>query len=218
MRAALLREFTVVARQPTVAVAMVLTGVLLVGFILAWPHGMPVAPGVDSYQQTRALACLLFAVILPWVSMRAASPERGNALVLWSAFLDADASWIIAAKALARSMALALIVLAAFPALVMAQQAAAVPLARTAIDVVALEGVAILASGLATWCSLVVSGRLTGWLLATGVTMMVLAVSWDVTPELAFVGAISGLVGLAVTCAAAAWGRSSLLYLRSSND
>jgi hypothetical protein len=48
--------------------------------------------------------------------------------------------------------------------------------------------------------------------------MLVLVVTWNVTSEVGFVGAISGLVGLAVTCATAAWGHSSLLYLRNSDD
>ena len=217
MRSMFVLEVTVVARRSAMALACALMGVLLVAFVLAWPHGVPVAIGLDAYEQTRGLASLLFAIVLPWASIRAASAERGDALVLLSAFLGAQPSSVITARVLAHSLALALVVLAACPALVMAEQAAAVPLSTPAGDALSLMGVAFLAASVATACSLVVKGRLAGWLLATTITVVVLVVSWRVAPRLVFVGTIDGLVGLSVMLATAAWANSSLFYLRGGD-
>src|SRR6476660_7628936 len=61
-----LHELAVLSRQPAVAVAVMVVAVLLVAFVLVWPYGVPIAPDLNAYEQTRALASLLLSVALPW--------------------------------------------------------------------------------------------------------------------------------------------------------
>jgi hypothetical protein len=196
-----LHELAVLSRQPAVAVAVMVVAVLLVAFVLAWPYGVPMAPDLNAYEQTRALASLLLSVALPWASMRA----------------DAKTSSIAGARVFAHALTLALVVLTAYPPLLMAALAAAVPMMTTVVDALALTGIAVLAAGLAAACRLVVPSRLAAWVLATLVSVLVLLLTGRVAPHPVSAGATSGLVGVGVTLAAAAWGRSSLLAIRSGD-
>jgi hypothetical protein len=216
-RARVLRELAILSRQPAVPVAVTAVAVPLAAFVLAWPYGLPIASDSGAYGQTRALASLLLCVILPWATMRAAVPKRDDATDPPGGVLDAKTPSFVGARVFAHTVGLTLIVLTAYPPLLMAAHAAAVPTVTTIIDALALTGIAVLAAGLAAACTLLVPDRLAAWALATLLSMLIVLVSWRVAPYPAMVGATSGVVGVTVILAAAAWDHSSLVSIRSGD-
>ena len=211
------RELIVIARRTAVAVAALAVGVLLAAFVLLWAPGVPLLPELNLYQQTRLVHWLLLAAALPWVAARSALAERGDALVLAAALTARPPAEFDRSRTAALTVALALVVCCGFPGLVIAQQAAAIPLAIAIRDTLPLSGACLLIAALTTASTLWLSDRLSAWLLVTVVTMACWLLLWQSAATVAAAGALSAAIAVVVTGWVSTRANTSLLYLEDGD-
>jgi hypothetical protein len=212
------RELIVAARTASVPLASLGMLALLTAFVLVWSPGVPALATMNLYEQARVLHWVLLAAALPWIAVRSSPMDRGEALVMVTAFIGLRPASVIAAKVLASFIVLVSVTLTGVPGLVMAQQAAAVPLATVFADLLPLAGFALLIAASSNAAILLASDGLRAWLWASGGAMAILvtAVAW--IPELSMVGvwcALAGVLGTACMCSTA--GRY-LTYLDGADD
>jgi hypothetical protein len=203
MLALLARELIVAARRPAVPITVVAIAAMLVGFVLIWSPGIPLLP-TNLYQQASTLHWMTLLAAMPWVAVRSSPAERADAFVLTCALTGLHPGLIVTGKILATFGVLVAVALSGLPALVMAQQAAAVPLTPVILDVLALVGVALLTAVLANASLLLLADRLGAWLAHAailGVTLAGLAAS---TPGRQTLGVFAAALGLG----GAAWVQS----------
>jgi hypothetical protein len=210
------RELIVAARRPAAMVAACGIAVLLMAFVTAWSPGVPVLAPMNVYEQTRLVHWVLLAIALPWTALRSAPVERGDGFVLMAALVGLRPGDVVLGKIAAAFALLSLVILMGLPALVIAQQAAAVPVITVLVDLLPLFGVALLAAVTAIAAGLIVPDRLVAWLSATAVLVVFLLalVRWGSPFEA--VGSLCALAGFA----GAGWiySRSmrSLRYMRNA--
>lgn len=217
MRAVVTRELIVVARRAAVALTSCGIAGLLTAFVLVWSPGVSVLAPMNLYGQARVLHWIVLIAALPWTAVRSAPTDRGDAFVLMSAFTGLRPATIVAGKIVAMFAVLVLVVLTGLPGLVIAQQAAAVPLATVINDLLPLFGLALLVAVSSTWSILVVPASLGSWLTASTVAGVVLMASagWAAgTPEVGWLCALAGVAGAGWICS---WSTGSLRYLGCSD-
>jgi hypothetical protein len=208
-----MREMIVAARRAAVAVTACCVAALLTAFVLVWSPGVPVLAPMNLYEQARLLHWVVLAVALPWTAVRAAPADRGDALVLMTAFTGLRPATTVGGKIVAMFAVLVCVVLTGLPGLLVAQQATAVPVLAVVTDFVSLLGLALLVATAATWSILAVPDSLNRWLVATALTVVVLltAASWaSGTLAVGLVCALTGAAGAGWVCSRA---DDSLRYL-----
>jgi hypothetical protein len=178
MRAFVLREALVAARRPALVTMAIVCAALLALFPAAWGvRGMPTLDGTSLYDQLFRLEWILVLLLLPWTAARIVANERADDLVMLSAITAMPPSRVLLARLLSTTAALMLVVGAALPTAVAAQQMSAVPLSRTIVDQLALILFALPASVVTVWWMQTSDNRLPGWLgsAATTVLLVLLA-------------------------------------------
>lgn len=212
------RELIVAARTAAVPLASLGILALLTVFVLAWSPGVSVVATMNLYEQARVLHWVLLAAALPWVAVRCSPRERGQALVMVTAFIGLRPASVITAKVLASFIVLVSVTLTGLPGLVMAQQAAAAPLGSVLADLLPLLGLALLIAASSNAAVLLAADGLRAWLWAAGTVtaILVTAVGW--TPELSRVGVLCALAGVLATASMCSTAGRSLTYLGGSDD
>ena len=193
------REFLVAAGTAAIPIASLAVAALLSAFVLAWAPGMPVLAPLNLYEQARALSWALLAVALPWTAVRSAPMDRADVIVLLAGLARVSSASAILAKVLASFAVQTMVVLGSVPALVLAQQSAAVPLPNLIDDLLAMCGLALLVAALSTASMLFAPDALRAWLRASLLVSAVLvaAVMW--APEATTVGLVCATGGMFAT-------------------
>jgi hypothetical protein len=201
MRALFIREALVVARKPAViSIAVVYCGLLAL-FLAGWGgRPVPMFPGANIYGQLYLLQCVLLIAVMPWAAARAVATERADDLVRLSAVLAVPPSRLVVARLLAASIAPALVVTAALPVALVAQQLAAVPASRAIADQLTLLTFSLPAGVVTLWWMQISRDRLLGWLGATVSVMLFAGIVRSVFPVAAIAAMVSG--GCAIAAAA----------------
>jgi len=148
---------------------------------------------------------MTLAFVLPWAAVRCSPVDRTDAVVLMAGLIRAPAGSATAAKVIGAFVVQIVVVLTGLPALVLAQQAAAAPIARVFTDLIPLFGLALLVAAASTASILFAADGLRAWLWASAIVfgLVLPAISW--TSRLSSVGwlcATAGVVGTACLCAA----------------
>lgn len=216
MLALAVRELIVAARRPAVPLAACTVGTLLTGFVLVWSPGISVLAPMNLYEQTRLLHWVLLAAALPWTAVRSAPGERGDDFVLMAAFTGLRPATVIAAKTLALTALLVLVELTGLPALVLAQQSAAVPVMSVLTGLLPLVGLAMLVTASSTASVLVLPGPLGSWLMSTAAVVSVLLTTSHWAQGVPALGLAAALIGFIGAGWVRAWSTSSLKYLGES--
>jgi hypothetical protein len=213
MRAVMTRDLIVAARRAAAALTVCSVAALLIAFVLIWSPGVPVLAPLNLYEQTRLLHWWVLAAALPWTAVRSAPHDRGDDFVLMAAFIGVPPASAVAGKILAMFVLLVLVILTGLPALLIAQQAAAVSLGTVARDLFPLAGLALLVAAASTASILMLRDSLPAWLATTTITAVVLfaAVVW--TSGTAAVGALCALAGAIGSASVCTWSNGSLRYL-----
>lgn len=172
-------EIGAITRTGAFAAALAVHVLVLGTFLLVWGGGMPVLPGDTVFDQLLLVQGGLLSVLLPWTASRCGTAERGNDLVMLAAATATPPSRMALAQAAGRCAALALVVGAGLPMVVVAQQASAVPFVRIVSGLVPALGLCAVAGVAAGWAALAISGRIGEWLAATGV---VVGLCWVAPP------------------------------------
>jgi hypothetical protein len=181
--------------------------------VLVWWPGVSVLAPVNLYEQTRLLQWAVLAVALPWAAVRSAPPDHGDDFVLMTAFVGVPPASAVAGKILATFVVLVVVILTGLPAILIAQQAAAVSLATVARDLVPLAGLALLVAASSTASILIVRDSLRGWLATTSITAVVLLAAAASASGTAAIGALCALVGAIGSASVCSWSNGSLRYL-----
>ena len=171
MTTMVLRELVVLGRRPALAAAAAVMVGLAAGFVIAWPSGIPAGTSGTLFSQLQVVREALAAVVIPWVICRCGSGERGNDLVTLSMLSGLSPSRILAARVFATLAAVGVLLLAALPVDLLAQQAIgadAVTLAKAEMRVLLIGSYA---GAIALACEHLVSACLWRWLVATIVTL-----------------------------------------------
>ncbi len=158
----------------------------------------------------------LLLVLLPWVVSRCGADERGDRLVVISAFTATRPSRILLARFLARAAAALAVGLAGLPLMIAAQQMSAVPLGSLVRDLLPLVGLAMLASAASLVWSLLSSGVILAWACGTASTVLIgIWMGRSVPPA----PAAAVLAALAVAAVASCMARAdtSMRYLSERN-
>ncbi len=212
------RELIVAARTAAVPLTSLAILALLTAFVLVWSPGVPVVVTTDFYEQARVLHWVLLVAALPWIAVRCSPMDRGETLVMVTAFIGLRPASVITAKVVASFIVLVCVTLTGLPALVMAQQVAAVPLATVFSDFLPLLGLALLIAALANAAVLLALDGPRAWLWTSGTVtaMLVAAVGW--ISELSTVGVWCALVGVMGTACVCSTAGRFLTYLGGADD
>ena len=171
----LVRDTTIGMRTRAFAAALAVHAALLAAFILLWDGGVPMLPGANVYEQQRLVQGILLACLLPWAAVRCAPSDRGDEMVLLSAFAAERPSRIVTAQFAARLVLLTTVVLGGLPLMLIAHDLAAESLVRVAADLAPSLGLAVVASASSLWWTLIHPDRLVSWLGATASTIATVA-------------------------------------------
>ena len=167
MRAVVLRETLVAARRPALVAAAIVSATLLALFPVAWGvRGIPTLGGISLYDQQFRLEWILALVLLPWTAARVVATERGDDLVGLSVL-----------TAIQPSRLLLVVIGAALPVVISAQQMSAIPATRVIADQLALLAFALPAAIITVWWMQVATPRLLGWLGAAATTLILVALA-----------------------------------------
>ena len=178
MRAVVLRETLVAARRPALVAAAIVSATLLALFPVAWGvRGIPTLRGISLYDQQFRLEWILALVLLPWTAARVVATERGDDLVGLSVLTAIQPSRLLLARLLATTIALAVVIGAALPVVISAQQMSAIPATRVIADQLALLAFALPAAIITVWWMQVATARLLGWLGAAATTLILVALA-----------------------------------------
>ena len=211
MRTLATRELIVATRTAAVPLAALLVLVFSTAFVLVWMPGVPMLAPANLYEQARAVHWILLAGVLPWAAVRCSPVDRSEALVLMAALVRARPGVAVTAKVLGSCAVLMTIVLTGLPALVLAQQAAAVPMSRVFADLLPVAGLTLLVAATATAAILFAADELRAWLWASAIVVGVLLAAARWTSGLAAAGwlcAAAAVVAIAVVWSSV--GRSGL--------
>jgi hypothetical protein len=214
MRALVAREAAWSTSSRGIATALWTHVVWLALFVGIWGRGagLPLLSGT-LYEQTLAVQWMLLAFLLPWVAARTIAIERGDAIVWTSSLVGLPPSRILVARIVTQSAALALVVAAGFPLIVIAQRMSDTSSARQLVDQTVVLACGFVVATLVTALQMVLASRVAVWLVATLATV---ALVWTFEtrevsmPLLAFVLAMAGLAGAVLV---AVRGDSRLRYL-----
>jgi len=148
------RELQLIARQRAFGVALLIHTGVMTAFVLAWSSGpAPQAfPGRGFYDSVRLVQLAVLGLLLPWTVARvvAMRPPR-----------------LMASRAVAAALAMALLAFAAFPVMLLAdrmEDAGVAHALRGELDVQALSALAV--ATVLAWRRLC-HDRLIGWMAAT---------------------------------------------------
>jgi hypothetical protein len=199
MRALVGREAAWSASSSGIATALWTHAAWLALFVGIWGRGpgLPLLSGT-LYEQTLAVQWMLLAFLLPWTAARTIAIERGDAIVWTSSLVGLPPSRILAARIVTLWAALALVVAAGWPSIVIAQRMSDTSPVRVLVDQTVVVACGFAVATLVTALQTVLASRVAVWLIATLATV---AVVWtfetrDVsTPIVALVLAIVGLAG-----------------------
>jgi hypothetical protein len=173
MRAIMLREALVAARKPALVTTAIVCVALLAMFPVAWGvRGIPTLDGASLYDQQFRLEWLLVLLLLPWTAARVIANERADRLVVLSAVTAIPPSRVLLARLLAAAVASMLVVGAALPAVISAQQMSATPLSRLIVDQLALMAFALPVAVVTLWWMQIAPNRLLGWLGSAATTVL----------------------------------------------
>jgi hypothetical protein len=202
MRAIVLREALVAARRPALVTMAILCAVILALFPIAWgERGVPTADGASLYGQQFRLEWILLMLLLPWTAARVGAKERADDLVSLSAVTAIPPSRTLLARLLATAAALALVIGAALPVVISAQQMSAIPLSRVISDQLALLMFALPVAVVTVWWMQVVADRLLGWLASAATTVLLVLLARLVVATMdqaAMALAVCSLAGAAI--------------------
>jgi hypothetical protein len=213
-RTMVMREAGRIAGSGGIATALWLHAAWLSLFLAIWGRGsgLPLLSGT-IYEQALTVQWMLMAFLLPWAAARAIAIERGDAIVWTSAIVAVPPSRILQARIVALAIALALVVAAGVPMVVIAQRMSDVSSARVALDQAVLVACGFAVATLVTALQQVLVSRVAMWV---GATVATCAFVW------AFVagglsttvgGLALGLTAIAGALLVAARGDSRLRYL-----
>jgi hypothetical protein len=217
MHALVARELIVAARRSAVPLTACGIAAVLTAFVFVWSPGVSVLAPMNLYEQTRLLHWILLGAALPWTAVRSAPGERADAFVLMAAFTGLRPATVVVGKTVAMTGVLTLVVLTGLPALVLAQQAAAVPFVTVLRDLLPLLGVALLVAVAATASILMVAGSLTAWLAAAGIASIVLLPAARWAPDASTAGLLSALAATIGAGYVRSWSDGALRFLQDGN-
>jgi hypothetical protein len=199
MRALATRELIVATRTAAVPVAALTILTVSTAFVLAWAPGVPTLLPMNLYEQSRALHWTLLAAVLPWTAVRSAPNDRTDAVGLMAALAHIGPARALGGKIAGSLLVLGVVVLAGLPALVLAQQASAVPMASLAADLLPLFGLALLIAAASTAARLLAADEMRAWIWSSVLVLAVLLSAAAVAPDLFRAGALCALAGGAAT-------------------
>lgn len=201
MRAAWFHDLLLMGRTPSLVYAALLHVAAAAGFVVAWSGvaAAPIWPGMNLYEQHRAIQRGLLSVIVPWGVCRLVGEERGSAYARLGVLAGVAPLQILAGRLLALATYVVLLVATAFPLALLAQQMSAVRFPIAAADAAWLCLFGTAAAGLTLTVALRVRDRLTGWLIATAAILAIhAAVSWWIADVPALAVWVIGVCGLGV--------------------
>jgi hypothetical protein len=199
MRALTARELIAATRSAAVPGGGLVSLVACAAFVLVWSPGAPLLAPLNLYAQTRALQWIVLASVLPYVVVRSSPLDRSDSLELMAALNRTRPATAVVAKVLGSFAVAMVVVLAGLPALILAQQAAAVPMISVAADLLPLAGLALLVASSATGAMVIARDGLRAWLLASGIVFAVVLLTAWWQPHISQIGQLCGLAGALAT-------------------
>jgi hypothetical protein len=199
MRALATRELIVATRTAAVPLAGLTILALSTAFVLAWAPGVPMLLPMNLYDQLRVLHWTLLAIVLPWTAVRCAPNDRTDAVGLMAALVRIGPARAIGGKIAGSLLVQSVVVLTGVPALVLAQQASAVPMAGLVADLLPLLGLALLIAAASTAAMLLAADEVRAWIWSSVLVLAVLMSAAGVAPDLSRLGALCALTGSVVT-------------------
>lgn len=169
MRALIAREAQWIAGSGGFWAAVWTHAAWLAAFLILWGGGVgtPFIMGRTIYEQLVIVQYALMLWLLPWAAARALAPERGDAAVQAAACLGVRPSQLLAARCVALSAALALLVAAGLPMVVVAQRMADAAFWRALLDQAAVAGFGTAVAVAVVVLQQVMASRVAVWLLTT---------------------------------------------------
>jgi hypothetical protein len=116
-------------------------------------------------------------------------------VLTWAALVRIGPARAIAGKIAGSLLVQGVVILTGLPALVLAQQAGAVPMAGVAADLLPLFGLALLIAAASTAAILLAADEVRAWIWSSLLVFTVLLSAAAVAPDLARLGAVCALAG-----------------------
>ena len=208
MRLLTARELVFATRTPAVPFAGLVVMGLSTAFVGAWAPGVPMLAPMSLYDQTLAVQWVVLAVVLPWTAVRSSPMDRADAVGLLTALTRLSPGSAVLAKILGSFGVSIVVILAGLPALVLAQQAAAVPMFGVLVDLLLLAGLALLVAVSSTASILIARDGLRAWLSASVIVFGVMLPIAAWTRHVSSLGLFCSAAGAAGTLGLCSMARS----------
>lgn len=200
MRAAFIRDATLMIRRRGLIAALLAHSVLASGFMLAWAGQgrVPVLRGDNLYEQLGVVQWAFMALLAPWIAARMMATERRDEWTRLSVLTGQPPASLIATRLAAVTLLMAAAIAAAWPAVLLAAEMSGTSLTRVAFDQLVLALCACCSAIVALHVELTIEDRVMSWIAATAASVVVFT-------SVAYAGAAAALIALSGATAAALW-------------
>jgi hypothetical protein len=197
MRAAFLRDLLLIARRPGMLAAAAANAAIPTAFLFAWTDAgrVPLLAGGNLYEQQRIVVWWFLAFAAPWTMARLMADERAGEWSRLSAVSGLTPMTLVAGRLLAAVVYLAVIVCAALPPVLLAQQMSPIGISTLAADQLALLSAAAGASSVTLWLEFRIARRLLGWSVSTMASAAIFAMLAGRPPEVTAIAGVALSVG-----------------------
>jgi hypothetical protein len=176
MRAAIVRDLALFTGRRGLLAAAALHAAIACAFMLAWSAArrVPILAGDDLYAQLRTIQWVFVALATPWIAARAIARERGGEWVRLSMLTGMPKRRLIGARAATLALGAIAVVLAALPAVLLAEDMSVPGIHSLPVDQLRLAVFACVLVWMAMALEVTLENRLASWILSTAAAAVLL--------------------------------------------
>jgi hypothetical protein len=169
------RELLASTRTPATWVVVAAQSALFALYMMVWGDGVPLVDARPVLDQFVTTQWVFLGLALPWAASRCGVTRHRDDVAQLAAFGAVPPSAVVAGLLLALTVMLLAITLGGLPFAILAQQISAAPISRLVAAELSLFALSVFVSATTAACMLMLVNRLFAWVVASAVTLGVLA-------------------------------------------
>jgi len=169
------RELMAATRTPATWVVVAAQITLLALYLIVWGDGVPLVGARPVLEQFVTTQWVFLGLALPWTAARCGVTRHRDDVARLAAFGAIPPSAVVTGLLLSLTAMLLAITLGGLPFAILAQQISAAPASQLAAAELSLLALSVFVSATTAACMLMLVNRLFAWVVASAVTLGVLA-------------------------------------------
>jgi len=169
------RELMAATRTPATWMVVGVQITLLALYLIVWGDGVPLVDARPVLDQFVTTQWVFLGLALPWAAARCGVTRHRDDVARLAAFGAIRPATVVTGVLLALTTMLLAITLGGLPFAILAQQISAAPVSQLAAAELSLFALSVFVSATTAACMLMLVNRLFAWVVASAVTLGVLA-------------------------------------------